>query len=101
MKPLTSGVRKNSFWKGLSGPTQIRSPPPTRTRFIPTAYRPQIMPAVKMPVRVRYPRIADDLNLPRIADAESILVGEADVLDRERIESHQLRRDGVDGDLIG
>ena len=44
--------------------------------------------------------IADDLDLVRVADAESLLVRCADVLDRHWIEPHQLRRDRVDRHLI-
>ena len=45
--------------------------------------------------------IAHHLDVAHVAAAQAELVGEADVPDRERIEAHQLRRHGVDGDLIG
>ena len=92
MKPLTSGVWKNSFWNRLSGPNQIRSPPPIRTRFLPTW---------KCQFSLRHVGVADDLDVARIADAEAVLVRQADVLDRHRIESHQLRRHRVDRHLVG
>src|SRR5439155_23402661 len=43
---------------------------------------------------------ADDLDLARVADAETALVAEADELERHRVEAHQLRCDGIDRDHV-
>ena len=45
--------------------------------------------------------VADDLDVARIAAAEPEVVRHPDVLDRHRIDAHQLRRHRVDRDLIG
>ena len=44
--------------------------------------------------------VADDLDVARVAAAEPLLVGQADELDRERVEAHQLGRHRVDGHLV-
>ena len=46
-------------------------------------------------------RVADDLDVARIAAAEPEVVRHPDELDRQRIEAHELGRDGVDRDLVG
>ncbi len=45
--------------------------------------------------------VADDLDVLRFADAQPLLVRDADERQVHRIETLHLRRDGVDGDLIG
>ena len=61
----------------------------------------QIPADVKMPVLLCGVDVADDLDLTRIAGAKAVLVREADVVERHRIETHHLRRHRVDRDLIG
>ena len=43
----------------------------------------------------------DDLDLIDTADAESSLVGEADVWEVHRVKAHEVARDGVDRDGVG
>ena len=44
--------------------------------------------------------LARDLDAPRIADSQPLLVRQADVGNRHRIEPHHLRRNRIDGHLI-
>ncbi len=59
------------------------------------AKRPREMPVLRAGLRV-----ADDLDVARVAAAEAEVVRQADVLDRERIHPHQLCRHRVDRNLI-
>ena len=45
--------------------------------------------------------VADDIDLSRVATSETPLVGEANVLDRQWVEAHELSGDRVDGHRIG
>ena len=57
---------------------------------------------VEMPVPVRGVRVANHPDLPRVAATEPELVRQSDELNVfERIESHQLCRNGVDRHLVG
>src|SRR5260221_6622137 len=53
----------------------------------------------KPPALVRDVR-ADDLDVARVSDTQTVVVRDLDVLEAHRIEAHHLRRNGVDGDLI-
>ena len=61
----------------------------------------EILPDMEAPVLIRGVAIAGDLDVARIAGAEAVLVREADVVDRQRIEAHHFRRHRVDRHLIG
>ncbi len=55
---------------------------------------------LEAPRLIRQIGISHELDLARVANAQASLVGEADVRDGQRVESHQLGRDGVDRHLI-
>ena len=65
-----------------------------------TAGRGQVLAHVALQVDVA-DVVADHLDLARVAAAEAGLVREADVLDAQRVEAEDLRRHGVDRDLVG
>ena len=61
----------------------------------------QVLADGELPVRLRRVDVAHQLDVVRIAAAQSVLMREADVLERQGIEAHHLRRHRVDRDLIG
>jgi hypothetical protein len=90
MKTFTSGVRKNSFWKRLSGENQSRSP----TRLAP------LSPTVKPPRLLRRVLVPDDRDVARIADAEPSSCATRMYSIESGIVPHHLRGDRVDRDLV-
>ena len=56
---------------------------------------------VEVPVLLAQLGLAHELDVPRVADAQTLLVSDPDEVDAERVEAHELGGDRVDGDLIG
>jgi len=56
--------------------------------------------ADEMPVLAAHLLVADDLDLGRVAAAQPLFVGQADELDRHRVQAHELGGHGVDGHLV-
>ena len=86
----TSGVWKSNFWNASRRPVPGQ-PGQERVRAVTHLEAPVLAGHV----------VAHQLDLAHVADAQAALVRQADVLDAQRVEAHQLGGHGIDRDLIG